>query len=86
MANEKVKKIQEATKEGAEAAAEALRACKERTDAAVEAIRKLPDEALEKPAGGICADFTGYGECEVDYYYGRCEEKYTNEHCKNRWC
>ena len=44
MVSEKLKKMQEAAKEGVEAASEALRACKERTDTAVEAIRKLPDD------------------------------------------
>ena len=59
MESEKLKKMQEAAKEGAEAAAEALRARKERTDAAVEAVRKLPDEALEDAAGG----FTDHHNC-----------------------
>ena len=53
MANEKLKKMQEAAKEGVEAASEALRACKERTDAAVEAVRKLPDDDAEKATGGL---------------------------------
>ena len=77
MANEKVKKMQEA-------ASEALRACKERTDAAVEAVRKLPDEALDMAAGGFCADFTGTDSCSADYWGGEgCVNTIQHDPCSN---